>query len=459
MFILFIFLISVIAIILPTYNRFYALLFLIPLSVYSQSASVITFGSRGVNFGMDTAYIFIIIIIEGLNFKKQNLKLSINKSGLLLILCFIYFFLNALFSSLFNTGGITLSGILVYIRLFQYVPIYIILYNTPIDFKKSVLVLRTFVWTGVSASLLAIYQLFSGNFSYMKGMPSFTFPIFRESVDAQIKPGTYAGSANYNIFAAFLLISFFLNIAILKSKNKKVGYEKYIFILCLLILLIGFYTANSRAAILAPIIGYVFLNFNLSKLINTFRNLLMVFFLVFIFFYFLRESILINSFTGFILDFNDALPYAMDNVTYDSRMGFSGDTLGAVVRIFGYYEAIRVFLIYPIFGCGFDLFLTQSVHYPENLFLQILAETGLVGFLLYIFFVIRLYKDAKKLPILSNFNNNYILAFQAIIISLVFVNMTGATLFIQKAWGPFLIISGFFYAYQRTTIGGYISNG
>ena len=61
MFLLILFLVATIALVLSTYSRFYALLFLIPLSVFSQSSNVISIGERGVNLGMDTIYIFICI--------------------------------------------------------------------------------------------------------------------------------------------------------------------------------------------------------------------------------------------------------------------------------------------------------------------------------------------------------------------------------------------------------------
>jgi O-antigen ligase len=448
MFVLLLLLIATIAVGLSTYSRFIALLFLIPLSVYAQSATVFSIGERGVNLGMDTIYIFILVLMEfarGDNKFKKNL----NRTSFALLLCFVYFFFNSLMSSFTGPNGFSLSGIIVYIRLFQYVPIFILICNLNINFKQSIQVINVFIFTGVSAAILSGYQLFSGNYSYMKGMPSFTMPIFRE-LGVVTEDGMYAGSANYNVYAAFLLIPIFLGILLWYSRKELKGIKKIIFLI--LILLIGMYISSSRAALLAILIGVISINFNLKRILPSLKPLLIIFISIFMLGYFFREQVLIKNFTDIIFYFKDALPYAMDNVAYDSNMGFSGDTLGAVVRVFGYMEAIRVFILYPIFGCGFGLFLTQSIHYPENLFLQILAETGIVGFWLYSVFIFRLYKDAMKLPMTNKFNKYYILTFQAIILALMFVNMTGATLLIQKVWGPFLIIAGFFYAYQRTTV-------
>ncbi len=451
MFLLILFLVATIALVLSTYSRFYALLFLIPLSVFSQSSNVISIGERGVNLGMDTIYIFILVLVELAKGDNNKFNMNLNRSSVTLLLCFMYFFLNSLGSSFFGHVGFSLSGIIVYLRLFQYVPIFILLSNLNIDFKKSIQIINTFIFTGVAGSILAAYQLFSGNYSYMKGMPSFTMPIFRE-LDGLTENGSYDGSANYNVYAAFMLFPILLIILLWYCRNENLGIKIKKIIIYFIILLIGMYFSSSRAAILAILIGIISLNFNFKRILNSLKPLFLISISIFILGYIFREQPFIKSFTNIVLYFNEALPYAMDNVAYNSNMGFSGDTLGAVVRLFGYSEAIRVFLIYPLFGCGFDMFLSQSVHYPENLFLQILAETGIIGFWLYINFIYRFYKDAARIPMTNKFNKYYVLTFQAIILALVFVNMTGATLLIQKVWGPFLIISGCFYGYQRTTI-------
>ena len=459
MFLILLVIVAFTAVGLSVYSRFYALLFLIPLSVYSQSSTVISLGERGVNLGMDTIYIFVLIIVEFARGQGNKFRMTMNKSSFALLLCFTYFFLNALVSSLIGPIGFSLSGLIVYIRLFQYVPIFILLCNINIDFKQSVQVINTFIWTGVSGSVLAVYQLLSGNYSYMKGMPSFTMPVFREA-GGPTDDGLYAGSGNYNVYAAFLLISIFLAFIMWYCRNENIGFSKRKFIIFLSVLLIGMYVASSRAALLAILIGIISMNFSAKKILASLKPLFVIFLLIFVLAYIFREQPLIKGFTDIFVDFNEALPYAMENITYNSNMGFSGDTLGAVVRVFGYAEGIRVFLIYPIFGCGFDLFLSQSIHYPENLFLQILAETGIVGLCLYLFFIYRIYTDVSWLPKNSKFNKYYIATFQGIIIAMIFINMTGATLLIQKVWGPFLLVAGCFYGYQRTTLKGLaVKNG
>lgn len=452
MFILISLFVFILAFILSGFSKFNALLFLIPLSVYSQSSTIVSIGERGVNLGMDTIYIFALLIIELVKNKENKFKIKLNKSSFALIICFGYFLLNSIVSASVGPNGFSLSGLIVYIRLLQYVLIFVLLSNMKIDFKQSIQVLYIFIWTGISGTLLAIYQLLSGNYNYMKGMPSFTMPIFRESISTPIKAGTYAGSANYNVFAAFLLISILLTIIFWKCRNEAFGFQKKTFLIYFSILLIGLYVANSRIAILSFLCGVISLNFNKSKLLTSLRYISIIIILFFIIGYIFQEIPFIQNITSIFLDFNKALPYAMQNATYDSNMEFSGDTLGAVVRIFGYVEAIRVFIIYPLFGCGFDLFLTQSIHYPENLFLQILAETGIIGFSLYVTFIYRLYTGVATLPIDNKFNKYYVATIQAIIIAMILVNMTNATLLIQKVWGPFLLIAGFFYGYQRTTL-------
>jgi hypothetical protein len=441
----------ILAFILTAFSRFNAFLFLIPLSVYSQSSTVISIGERGVNLGMDTIYIFAILILELIKKEENKFKLNFNKSSIALSLCFGYFFLNSLVSSIMGQKGVTLSGLVVYIRLFQYIPIFILLSNFKIDISQSFKVIKVFIWTGISGTILAVYQFLSGKYTYMKGMPSFTMPIFREADSTAIN-GLYAGSGNYNVYAAFLIISIFLTFIIWLCRNEEIGLKKRSFLISMIILLIGLYVSSSRAAIIAILIGILSMIFNKEMILYSIRTVFMLIVSIFILGYIFRENPFVHNITAIYLDFNKALPYVMSNTTYNSSMGFSGDTMGAVVRIFGFSEAIRVFLHYPLFGCGFDLFLSQSIHYPENLFLQILAETGIIGFSLYITFIYRLYINAASLPTDSKFNKYYVATFQGIIIAMIFVNMTGATLLIQKVWGPFLLIAGFFYGYQRTTL-------
>lgn len=450
MFLILLLLVATVAVGLSTYSRFYALLFLMPLSIYSQSSTVISVGGRGVNLGMDTIYIFIFILIELAKGDNNKFKSNLNRSSFALLLCFVYFLLNSLVSSLVGPAGFSLSGVLACIRLFQYVPIFILLCNLDIDLKQSLKVIKLFIITGFSASLLALYQLLSGNYFYMKGMPSFTMPIFRE-VEYSSEAGGYAGSGNYNVYAAFLLIPIFLMIMVWYNRKNLFIFEKKNIFIYAFILSIGIYLSGSRSAILAIILGFMAMNFSFKRVLASVKILFNIVVLVVIIGYVYRDLPFIKNITDIVTQFNEVLPYAMEDSAWDAKMGFSGDTLGAVARIYSYSEALRVFFEYPFFGCGFDLFLSHSTRYPENLFLQILAETGIIGFFFFVKFIYHLYSDVKKIPIDTLFNKKYVLTFQGIIIAMCFVNMTGGTLFSQKVWGPFLILAGFFYGYQRRT--------
>jgi hypothetical protein len=449
MFLISLLLVAVIAVGLSTYSRLYALLFLIPLSIYSQSSTVVSIGERGVNLGMDTIYIFIFVIVELAKGKRNKFNMNLNKSSFALLLCFVYFLLNSFVSSFVGPAGFSLSGILACVRLIQYVPVFILLCNIDIDLASSIKAIKVFIITGLSASFLAVYQLLSGNYFYMKGMPSFTMPVFRE-IDQVTEAGSYAGSGNYNVYAAFLLIPVFLAILLWYTKNEVLAYDKKKIVIYLCILIIGMYISSSRSAALAIIVGLISMNFSFKRILPSLKKMLIISVLTLVVGYLFRDFALIKNFTDIITHFNEVLPYAMENSVWNSKMGFSGDTLGAVIRIYTFTEAIRVFLLYPFFGCGFDLFLTQSSRYPENLFLQILAETGIIGFFLFLNFIYTLYTSTEKYTINNLFDKYFGLTFQAIIIALCFVNMTGGTLFSQKVWGPFLIIAGFFYGYKRS---------
>jgi len=108
-------------------------------------------------------------------------------------------------------------------------------------------------------------------------------------------------------------------------------------------------------------------------------------------------------------------------------MDFSSDA-GAIDRKYLWKAAVRMFMHAPVFGVGLGTFMesyqrfwlksTVEIAYAHNCYLQVLAETGIVGLSTFLLFLAIWFKDTLKL-LFKKTGSFYYLSFLGMTIGLI----------------------------------------
>ena len=87
-----------------------------------------------------------------------------------------------------------------------------------------------------------------------------------------------------------------------------------------------------------------------------------------------------------------------------SRLNSSGanSQVTSIIRLLAVWEGLNNFAQNMIFGIGFGAyrfqhFMFENLVYPHNIFIELLAETGLIGFTLFSLILISTIKSLKKI--------------------------------------------------------------
>jgi O-antigen ligase len=119
-----------------------------------------------------------------------------------------------------------------------------------------------------------------------------------------------------------------------------------------------------------------------------------------------------------------------------------------------YMYAIQIFKQRPMVGFGYDSFgaiviakdgsLTSALSGAHNVYLQLLAETGLIGFLLLVsLFIYNLSVTIKK--IISDPRNKYLLISIFVQLSFLVYGLSGNTLFVNSQLLAYFVFCGLIY--------------
>lgn len=214
-------------------------------------------------------------------------------------------------------------------------------------------------------------------------------------------------SSDPNITAFIFTIFCFISLLDLKKVR-----NKFVFITSLLIVIFTF----SRGAYVSFAIGFLVYLYLKKSVIK--RNLF---------------KIIISLFAiiGLVLIGNNITNGEILNTILLRFQGTSSD--GGSGRISLWINALNIFYKYPIFGIGINNTLSYNLShgfstvYTHNTYLQILSETGIIGFLLYSVFFYQLLKKSLNI---YKMNNKYF-AFVCITIC-YFVQMLFLSLVIQE---------------------------
>tara|TARA_A100000164_G_C21928995_1_gene784584 strand:+ start:323 stop:1495 length:1173 start_codon:yes stop_codon:yes gene_type:complete len=212
-----------------------------------------------------------------------------------------------------------------------------------------------------------------------------------------------------------IIFSLFLLLKILKKNS-------YINLLPIFILIIVFLSGERSAFLLS----FIFLiTFYLLIIKFNMRNIISIFFII---------SILITSINFLAKDTTKARYYS----DIKSLLNFDQPSLIETLKLtpwgLHYDASISIILDKPLFGNGLKSFRVKCKKYeveekeikgyrvcsthPHNFHLEILIDTGLLGYLLFLMFVFYIIKDLKKENINKNLMINFIIFFIIIFIFL-----------------------------------------
>lgn len=320
--------------------------------------TTIFFGYRGIQLGpfkILEIMLGIFIVVKFFELLKSSSKINLNKTGIFLYL----FFMVVLFGVLKN--GFTEDTFITIFRLLVGFLVYIIYAsertNIYIDYISKAL-----LFTPVLLFTINIRQIIN----FLQGSYAGQFT----------QRMTISNSfGNPNFFSNYLLIPYVLSMHyfITALQGKKIKNVLFNFVTMLISIILILIT-SSRGSILALILtSTIYLLWYLRK--NKFKLHYILLILAII--------LLVGSLMLTYLD--SVINTFFSRISYNDLMEGSGRNV-----IFS--EAIETFIDNPFWGVGLGNFknISQSGTRTHNLYLELLTETGLIGFLIFFIIIIRI---------------------------------------------------------------------
>ncbi|NYE05892.1 O-antigen ligase [Bacillus niacini] len=230
----------------------------------------------------------------------------------------------------------------------------------------------------IFGSIIAFYigryadMLKEGNYKFLKKTINiFTYILlififinfFSDSNQYRVTVGESNPIAIGELLGIFAILNFFDENGINKSKIEILNTFIGLFVILAIV--------GSRGAFFATILSIVVISIIISTLKKKIYLILGISLLSYLYFIITTSSYVLNKFpTIFRFSFNNII----NDPSITGNQKFTG-------RFDVYLESIRLFQENPIFGAG------ANVVYSHNIFLELLASTGLVGFLIIVFFL------------------------------------------------------------------------
>ena len=284
------------------------------------------------------------------------------------------------------------------LKFISYISVFFIIYQTNDDQKNTLI--KTLITAAVIISLYSIYQYFFGyqhTIDYLKRTGNDTLLNSSYARDVLIAKRAIGTFPSPNIFGSYLIMIFFLSLSILFERAKRVenpltslragfsirplrGLTRRIFILT--IILIALILTKSLGAWLSLIICLIILFF-ISY--NNLHN---------------KKIILIAS--GLCIAF--VLLFIILN-RWERLMNLENPQNSITQRINYWRTAISIIKDHPILGVGpgnfqevflkYKVGLSTNTRYAHNIFLQMWAEAGILGFAGIVFLITSIFKSYK----------------------------------------------------------------
>jgi len=324
--------------------------------------------------------IFIIII-----FNEKNFEVFKNKFFYIFIIFYFYININSIFQNQ-NLDSIRIS--ITFIRFGLFCLAFIYFLEKDITLLKKIFYCLLFVFT---------ILVCDGFLQYFTGKNIFGWKLIYPGprVSSLFGEELILGSFVTRMYPLLIGLLFFFNF----SKNKKLLFSLFTFAILFLVLISG-----ERTAFFLMIILFILMFFLIYKNKKFIRNIFLVV---------LTLSILILSLSG-------SIKKRIIDVTIEQMLTPNSDKKIYILskqHDEHYTSAIRMFKNYPIFGVGvknFRIFCKKEEFYisdytcsphPHSTYIQLLSETGLIGFLIvssiFIFINFRLFLHLK-----GNYKNN-----------------------------------------------------
>lgn len=360
-------------------------------------------GEFAINLNVISIGIFFIVFLKKKFYKNY---INIDKNLFFLLLLFsLYLLLHFIFSNNFGKGGISSAA---YVRCIILSLSFLIFFNDNNLFENKILKFWNIIFLILTLDLL--YEFING----------YNILNFKNN-----EPGRLSSFMRHELRIGdlYLILSFMFLSTVNVSKHRKT----LIFIIpiiCFMVLVIG-----QRASFLKLIISLilVFIFLNLTKIKKLFI-IIFTFFIISLSIFFLKDYT--YRYYQYLIQ-----PILSTNIyTY-----FQNSHHGA-----HYNTAYKIFLNHPIVGIGVKNFYKESIKekyfnpnyrmtnmrastHPHNIWLQLLSETGIIGFL--IFFSLTFYLLLKSIKRYSKNKNAYILFSSSLFFSLIFPILPSGSFF------------------------------
>ncbi len=344
----------------------------------------------------------VIFLISFLSIKNK-FSISIPKDYFPFLLFFFYIFLSIFWSPDFNLALnkfniILLKGLIPILLvgfLFRFYPfIYFEIFAITAIIYSLIISISSGADFLTQRSSLLFYESFSNNL-----------------LNTRVVIGSIEDSRILCISILIIYFSYFKN------------YKKLIYILIIIPGLIATQTRGPLFMLIILIIFDQFKNFIFSKKKEVFISKIIFLFIVSIPFFFL-----VYYYTDFIEAFSRSRYLIFFSSDYNEAAGM--ETI--LLRLSYFYKSWEIFLNSPIFGDGIAS-TDFLVGYAHNIFLEILAELGIIGLILFLYFFLSTIYSIKL-------SYKYkILFIASFLFSLISGNLSQNLLIFYFALLPFLI--------------------
>lgn len=329
---------------------------------------------------------FIVLLFSKLIISRRGIILT--RVDMMWFLFLMIFIINITSNHLVSRG--TVSDLLIYVIGTSF----LLFAKANIDdYKYSLRVIKI---SGLIYGLSAIFQ-----YLYMDLYMSKIFPLFslnnQESILFLLRENSYSGFSYQTAHLAGYVLSA-LGIFIFLNWNVKLS-TKIFYILCIIVLFIAMLLSSKRAHLIFMVIALsitILFSLNNKKIISSITKVAVTFLATILLIF-----LLYNSF-----DFQE--DSAIVSFVNELEETFTGIVEGKDVSngrsvLFAY--AWDLFKENPIMGIGWNEYINNSLglirsdsgSHPHNIYLQLLAEFGLIGFLSFMLPVLYLYYKTFKL--------------------------------------------------------------
>ncbi len=305
------------------------------------------------------SFLFFIFIIDNIFNKKM---IVIPK----LIYPFLFFILISFIGLISNQVDSTLNVLLLFIKILCFI---VVLYNQIITINSF-----NFLFFGIVIGLLV--NIYIGYFI----SDDFFMLTSKRYSGSLMNPNHYS-------FLLSVAIAFFIYLIFnIKQKSKINSIIKFIIILFMLLFAYEIiYKTASRQGFLLVVFCFLFYLYRVYKNLNFFRVIAVLFISIFIIDIALEE---LNN-------------YSFLKERVFSILSFNRNTDISISQRFNYItKAFEFWLENPLFGIGLDQFrVLNNSSYSHNNYLELLATTGLFGFISYYFshfLILKIYFSSKK---------------------------------------------------------------